>query len=158
MEHVVQVGSCGDVCLKADTFGVIYISPSSVITCASCRYGKTTCQHVRKLTQLLKTEDIPSILSPFLDLPCHLEENASQKKYPVLTCLSSRKIPFRPTHDTTADVVTRFHMTGNVALLFPDECGICKYCGHSNWIKDEDLFFMSTIVTMNSFVNAKGTY
>ena len=35
-DSIVEVGSCGDVCLKADTTGVVFLSTNAVITCATC--------------------------------------------------------------------------------------------------------------------------
>ena len=162
-DSIVEVGSCGDVCLKADTVGVVYMSTNAVITCATCRYGKTACQHVQKLHQILKNHDddatTPVVLLPYADAYSRIQ-NCTPKKYPILKCISTKKTPFDlPPHlcsILSKESSERFNIINGVALLHPDHSLVCCGCGLSNWI--EDAAASAKIVTLNSFIPAAGKY
>lgn len=163
IDSVVQVGNCGDMCLSADTFGVVYISASTIITCATCRYGKTSCQHVRKLFQILSdSEDLPQVLLPYAHVHNLISKNSftPKKNYPILKCISTQKTPFHLPLNLSAilskPTSERFSFTDGIALLHPDNSVVCKYCGLSNWMEDSDLFINAKIVTINSIIPAKG--
>lgn len=165
-DSIVEVGSCDDVCLKADTTGVVFISTSGIITCATCRYGKSSCQHVQKLYLILTEHDdedtIPEVLLPYASAYNRLQGHnkiALKKKYPILKCISTKKTPFDlPPHlhsILSKQSSERFNIIDGVALLHPDYSSVCCGCGRSNWI--EDVPSSAIIVTSNSFVPATGT-
>lgn len=163
-DSIVEVGSCGDVCLKADTTAVVFMSTNAVITCATCRYGKTTCQHVQKLYQILNDHDnddtTPEVLLPYADAYNRLqtETHTPKKKYPILKYISTEKTPFDlPPHlcsIISKQSSARFNVVDGVALLHPHLSLVCCGCGLSNWIKD--VATSAKIVTLNSFIPATG--
>ena len=165
-DSIVQVGSCGDVCLKAETIGVVFLSSGTIITCATCRYGKTTCQHVKNLEQILNDhvngDTTPEILLPYVDAYHRLrtETPIQKKKYPTLKCISTEKTPFDlPPHLSSIlskQRSARFNIVDGVALLHPHLSLVCPGCGLSNWIKD--VATSAKIVTLNSFIPATGSY
>ena len=143
MDSLVQVGSCGDICVQADSFGVVHLSASKIITCATCRYGKTSCLHVHKLTQVLSkfaTEEVPLILLPYTHA-LNSDAITPKKKYSTLTCVSTQKTPFHLPQGMCAIIAKtiseRFNFADGTALLHPDNnSSACSSCGLSNWIED----------------------
>ena len=134
-----------------------------IITCATCRYGKTTCQHVNKLIHILNdSEDLPQVLLPYAEVYNQLNKKTltCKKECPILTCLSTKKTPFHlpPNLSTilSQSVNERFNVTDGIALLYPDDSEICVCCGQSNWMRDPDMFMSAKVVTTNSFIPAKG--
>ena len=158
---IVPVGSCGDVCVKADSFGVVHISASGIITCATCRYGKTSCLHVHKLTQVLSdfpSEEIPLVLLPYVHA-LNSDKVTPKIKYSTLSCVSNQKTPFHLTQSMceiiAQPISERFNFVDGNALLHPNNSSTCSSCGLSNWIEDCN-FVTAKLVTTNSFIPAKG--
>ena len=166
-DSIVQVGNCGAICLKVeDTFGVVYISGSTIITCATCRYSKTSCKHIISLFQILSNvtdhEDIPKALLPIFQVYCQHNEDKilPRQSAPSLSCMSKDKILFDLTTTLSSILLmpssSRFNIVDGLSMLIPETTAVCNRCGLINWSEDLCLFTGAHIVTMNCFVQTKG--
>ena len=91
---VVPIGADVAVCIREPskgTFGVVYIERN--ITCATCKYGSTSCKHVAHLSDIIneiQPEDLPDYLLPFANFT-----SAPLSSTPVqLKCMSTVPISF----------------------------------------------------------------
>ena len=72
--------------------GVLTWSESGT-RCLTCRYGKTSCQHVKTLVGIINTqldEDIPDFLHPFLDEATATAVSKTRKGKVLVWCHSKR--------------------------------------------------------------------
>ncbi len=135
---------------------MIYISASSVITCATCKYSKTSCKHVVGLNMFLRDsdEDLPSVLLPF----SHVSNQEKKGPKHNFSCVSSETIPFDLPSDLSRvllmEFCNRFNIQNGIAHLVPDRTSACSRCQSINW--HEKLVANSNIVTNNCFIQAKG--
>ena len=114
-----------------NSFGVVYMDKT--LSCATCKYGNTTCEHVTYLQGTIaemSPEEIPSILIPFTNVCQSPQITASRR----LTCVSQAKIPLELPEDLMAifkmSLLKRFNLENDMACLAPPKvssvsCPIC---------------------------------
>ena len=138
--NITPIGMDSATCVNVDgSYGVVYIAANQIITCATCRYGKSTCKHVQHLTSHVTDfeKDVPLTLQPFA-------QQLSQKSVPLtkyipsLSCISKEKIPFDlPCHLSEVlrmPIKERFCLSdNNIAQLVPPNTNTCSKCSQSLW-------------------------
>lgn len=156
------IGGDGAVCVKTDDYGVVYITESRNIHCATCHYGKTDCKHIRKLKCVIdtimseETAGIPEV-EQFQEIFYGSKTQKGSTHY--LTCLSSVPIPFEPLPETLSNKLQpqalqqRLNIVEGVCFLTPD-WKPCPLCQLDNWSKEE--FSDCSVVLSNQFLPAKG--
>ena len=155
-----MLGDC--ICIKAGgAYGVVYISTNRVISCATCRFAKTSCVHVEHLLGFITTteSDLPEGLKMFHQVMSADCAPTLQQHYPDLSCLSSVKIPFvLPTELSvvlTQPIMQRFNISEDMAQLVPETSLPCSKCSQRSWT--EPHFMCRTlIVTERQLIPANG--
>lgn len=155
------IGGDGAVCVKADGYGVVFITESRNIQCATCHHGKSDCNHIKKLKLIIdsmmseETTGIPE-LEGFQEILCGCKTQKPSAHY--LACLSSKPIPFEPVPETLSiklqqTLQQRLNVIGGVCYLTP-ELKPCPLCQLENW--SEEQLSDCLVVLPNQFLSAKG--
>ena len=157
------IGGDGAVCVKAatDDYGVVVITESRNIQCATCHYGKSDCNHMRKLKLIIdsmmseETIGIPE-LEVFKEILYGCKTKRSSAHY--LACLSSKPIPFEPVPETLSvklqqTLQQRLNIVEGVCNLTP-QGKPCPLCQQENWSEEEHGDCL--VVLPNQFLSAKG--
>lgn len=164
VDTVIPIGGDGVVCVKANDYGVVFITESRNIHCATCRYGKSDCNHIRKLKLIIdsvmakETTGIPE-LEQFQEILYGSKTQKLSSYY--LTCLSSKPIPFQPVPETLSiklqlqTLQQRLNIVEGVCCLTP-EWKPCPLCQLENWSEEE--LSDCLVVLSNQFLPAKGKY
>lgn len=154
-----SVGNEGAVCVKSgsEDFGVL-LHTNMGIRCVTCKYGKSECQHVRKMITAIDGtidhddhEDIPTILVPFAAAK---NRTRKQKMDCQLSCLSVEIIQFKtPTATATAmaqPLEVRFNIRNSICHLKDDITISCLKCGQCVWTevpsKKQGLVILPTMI------------
>lgn len=163
MQNISIIGSERSLFINSDgCLGVVCVGTNQRITCATCRFGKTDCVHVKHLSDICNDSklDLPETLQEYAQL-LSVTPFISLEKYPDYSCLSKQNIPFDVTLDMSTilkmPVGVRFNMTSSVHELVPRTTSVaCPQCQECSW-SDPFFHFESTIVTHNQLLPAKGT-
>lgn len=162
VDTVMPIGGDGAVCVKADDYGVVFITESRNIHCATCRYGKSDCKHIRKLKHIIdsmmseETIGIPE-LEQIQEILYGYKTRKSSAHY--LACLSSEPIPFEPLPESLSlklqpqTLKQRLNITEGVCYLAP-QWKPCPLCQLENWSEEE--LSDCLVVLSNQFFPAKG--
>ena len=151
-------------------YGVLFIANSEKITCATCRYGKTSCVHVKHLASFCRNfeTELPDVLLQYnnlLQLQLTAPHLILKKHYPDYSCFSKKKIPFQLSNEMSKvlqmPVNKRFNIITSddddameYAMLLPNTVS-CGQCNNMSW--GEPIFSnKATIVTSNQLIAAKG--
>lgn len=134
-----EVGVEGAVCVKAaeGNFGVV-LPTNTGIVCATCKYGKSSCDHVGKVLSVVSNideDDIPHLLLPFVQ-----SKNKTKKKQMEnpSSCISKEKISFLIPPSLAAvmqqPLIERLNIQDSVCHLKDyDDRIVCAKCGCCNW-------------------------
>ena len=101
MQNISIIGSEKSLCINSDgCYGVLYVGSNKRVICATCRFGKTNCVHVKHLCDICNESksDLSETLQQYAQLLSVIPSVSSQK-YPDYSCLSKQSIPFElPCH------------------------------------------------------------
>lgn len=174
LDTITHIGVADSVCVYAEgSYGIVYISSSLDITCATCRFGKTSCKHIKHLSSVITDEqmqpELPDSLQTFSSV---LKQSVNLTRLNLVTakhgnprytipCISTKQIPFTiPSHLsvvlTLQSLSERFNISDNVASLIPEDTSSpCQHCAQASW--DSPICDLnSVIVTGNQLIRAKG--
>lgn len=139
MKDFNSVGNEGAVCVKSGSgdFGVLLYTNTG-IGCVTCKYGKSNCQHVRKMITVIDSttcsEDIPSILIPFAAAKGRTKKQTLESQ---LSCVSVERVLFKTQSSLTAVITqpleVRFNISDSICHLKEDVTIQCSKCGQSTW-------------------------
>ena len=154
-QGAVPIGDTGAVCVKSDeSFGVVS-STNTGISCLTCKYGKSSCDHVKRV-KLLASDSI--------DTPPHLEP-FSESNQPVASdnlkfesshkLQSYKRIPFECTQQLSETIckpdADRFRIVDNVCNLKDGEpSDKCPHCS--------SVCVYTTTPTTSSVITSKRNY
>ena len=134
-----KVGVEGAVCVKCaeGNFGVV-LPMNTGIVCTTCKYGKSSCDHVQKVLSIIDSsdeDDIPHLLLPFV-----LAKNGTPQKHMKNppSCISRKKISFQISLSLAVVMQQPLKQRLNIqdSLCHLKESSIhteCPKCGCCNW-------------------------
>lgn len=144
------------------SFGVVYMDKT--LLCATCKYGRESCEHVTFLQGTIAEmshEEILSILMPFTNACPSPRIAASHRS----TCVSQARIPLELPEDYMAtfkkSLIERFHLENETAYLAPPKestisCPKCDTTG--SW---SDHLYLETgcfLVAVQGLFQGKGNF
>ena len=166
IQAVASFGQPPVVCIRTESgYGVVSVSDSHKILCATCKHKKHHCNHVKFVEEMhmassIPDADMPDAISEFLYL---LHQSSIRKpKKEWCSCVSSSKIPFVLT-SSLSEVLNlptkiRFNVTENVAILTADLSTNCSGCGSLCAEMVQQSERVSKIILTHSVINAKGMH
>ena len=166
-QSVVPVGMTKSaVCVNAEeNYGVVEVHRGSVM-CTTCKYGRSSCQHVSHLTAMISdlcAEELPSYLENFRRHLAPLDNPSTTTQSQIASCVSTKKIPFNlPTHMLSIvkeSATSRYSLDNlGVAHLAPlvESNVACSECGGCSWSEDAYLIASCFLVTLQGLYPAKG--
>ena len=131
---MVPIGDTGAICVKAGGSLGVVVSTNAGVSCLTCKYGKSSCDHVKKVECITSDShgiDLPPHLKPF----CQSNPRTRTSKFESnLKCQSYRSIPFECTSEVSETILKsdsdRFKISDNVCHLidegFSDRCPNCS--------------------------------
>lgn len=140
------------ICVEGSTGVVCYDQKS--ISCATCRYGTTSCKHVNRVLDLIQEQPPPIALKNWV-----MSEVESVKQSQHIFCKSRAPIPFMylPSQQEILrqPMVVRLNIQNGIAHLCPWSSSRCSICGGENW-SDPLLIRESKVVMETCIIPAKG--
>ena len=143
--------------------GVIALSSGKAF-CATCRYGRTSCEHVEALAQVAYNDiEKDSILYQFLHaFQMQPGEKKDTPPIPIMTCLSKAVIPFIPSieqqHIMKQPSSIRFGIRGEDgrSILVPCIPEVCSECGCQNTLTTLTFVRHAHVITPTEIVPTNG--
>ena len=133
--------------------GVVSYDQKS-ISCATCRYGTTSCKHVNRVLDLIQEQPPPIALKNWV-----MPEAQSEKQSQHISCKSRAPIPFQylPSQQEILrqPVNVRLNVQNGIAHLCPWSRSSCSICGGEIW-SDPLLIRESKIIMETCIIPAKG--
>ena len=140
----------------SESYGVVYCGDSGII-CATCRYDRFHCVHVRYITDHVRNDNIPETLEQFAS-QLNLEAKKPTKEQSS-SLQSSKKIPFELPSEMAGVLKQpfsqRFKMDEGGVCHLRDDDSLCSQCGFSAWYENGSSAD-TVIITRNQLFPAKG--